>query len=624
MRHERPAPPSRAPSAPARPAKPSDSPDLNPKSKIQNPKSIQILPPEVAARIAAGEVIERPVSVVRELLDNAIDAGATRISLEIEEGGVSLIRVTDDGRGIPPEQIELAFERHATSKIEAVSDLGHVRTLGFRGEALPSIASAADVEIITRAASEPVGVMAVLVDARVVRRAARPAPVGTSFAVRDLFARLPARRKFLATIAAETRQVTVLASHYALAYPGIAFQFSSGGRRALTTSGDGDLRHAFAAVYGAEVASVMLDVDHEEEGVRVTGLAGPPSQNRGNRAAISIFVNGRWVQSRPLTFAVVDAYQSQLPVGRHPVAALAVSIGDEDVDVNVHPAKAEVRFRDERTVGRVVRRAVGMALDGARVVSWFEPQAEGRDPAEDGSSQAPSLEPGEARTGQRLSLRLAPQTVQGRMEMSRAAAQTPSAQPAHRDLLPLLRVVGQMGGTYIVAEGPDGMYLLDQHAAHERVMYDRLVQRRDSEGARPSQPLLEPLVAELDPVQAAVLAEHRDHLASLGLDAEPFGDNAYLVRAIPAGIGGTDVVSELRAVLDQLGGERRVSDPFRRAAATVACHSSVRAGMALAMDEMRRLVEDLERTASPRTCPHGRPTLVHVGTELIERQFGRR
>ena len=612
MRNENPPP-----SAAASPAKPG----LIPHSSFLIP-SIHVLPPEVAARIAAGEVIERPVSVVRELLDNAIDAGATRISLEIEEGGVSLIRVTDDGRGIPPEQIELAFERHATSKIEAVSDLGHVRTLGFRGEALPSIASAADVEIITRAATEPVGVMAVLVDARVVRRAARPAPVGTSFAVRDLFARLPARRKFLATIAAETRQVTVLASHYALAYPGIAFQFSSGGRRALTTSGDGDLRHAFAAVYGAEVGSVMLDVDHEEDGVRVTGLAGPPSQNRGNRAAISVFVNGRWVQSRPLTFAVVDAYQSQLPVGRHPVAALAISIGDDDVDVNVHPAKAEVRFRDERTVGRVVRRAVGLALDGARVVSWFEPRAAAQEADDELPAQAPQA--GEATPGQRLSLRLAPQATQGRMELTRAAAPSPSIQPAHRDLLPLLRVVGQMGGTYVVAEGPDGMYLLDQHAAHERVMYDRLVQRRESEGARPSQPLLEPLVAELDPVQAAVLAEHREHLASLGLDAEPFGDNAYLVRAIPAGIGGTDVVGELRAVLDQLGGEKRVSDPFQRAAATVACHSSVRAGMALAMDEMRRLVEDLERTASPRTCPHGRPTLVHVGTELIERQFGRR
>ncbi|MEP7215499.1 MAG: DNA mismatch repair endonuclease MutL [Anaerolineaceae bacterium] len=591
------------------------------------PKSIRVLPPDVAARIAAGEVIERPASVVRELLDNAIDAGSQRISLEIEDGGIRLIRVVDDGRGIPPEQIEIAFERHATSKINGLGDLGHVHTLGFRGEALPSIAAAADVEITSRAASEPVGVVAVFVDARVVRRSGRPAPVGTSFAVRDLFARLPARRKFLGSVASESRQIAVLASHYALAYPAIAFQFSSNGRRVLATSGDGGLRHAFAAVYGADAAQQMLQVDHDEDGIRVSGLVAPPSLHRGNRAAISIFVNGRWVQSRPLTFAVVDAYQSQLPVGRHPIAALAVSVGDDDVDVNVHPAKAEVRFRDERLVGRVVRHAVGAALEGSRVVSWFA-SAESSDLAPGAAAPHPGAQ-ASGLIGERLSLRLAPQATQARMELTRALSASGANHPSHertqRETLPLLRVVGQMGGTYVVAEGPDGMYLIDQHAAHERVVYDRLVHRRESEsGTRPSQPLLEPLVAELDPMQAATLDENRDSLALLGLEAEPFGESAYLVRAIPVGLGDTDVTAALRQVLDQLAGEKRVIDPFQRAAATVACHSSVRAGMALALDEMRRLVEDLERTASPRTCPHGRPTLVHVGTDLIERQFGRR
>ncbi|MEO9254050.1 MAG: DNA mismatch repair endonuclease MutL, partial [Tepidiformaceae bacterium] len=351
---------------------------------------IHILSADVTARIAAGEVIERPVSVVRELLDNAIDAGSTRITLEIEDGGLGLIRVTDDGRGIAPEQLELAFERHATSKIEVVDDIGHVRTLGFRGEALPSIAAAGDVELLSRAESEPVGVLAVLVDSCVVRRTARPAPVGTTFTVRDLFGRLPARRKFLSSTQAETRQVTVLASHYALAYPGIAFQFSSGGRRVLATSGDGDLRHAFAAVYGAESAAAMLDVHYEDAGVCVTGLAGPSSLHRGNRSAISIFVNGRWVQSRPLVFATVDAYQSQLPVGRHPIAALAITIGDDDVDVNVHPAKAEVRFRDERGVGRAVRRGVTQSLESSRPVSWLDPSTP-RPSFVPGNADAPSL-----------------------------------------------------------------------------------------------------------------------------------------------------------------------------------------------------------------------------------------
>lgn len=591
-------------------------------------RSIRVLPPEVAARIAAGEVIERPVSVVRELLDNAIDAGSTRVTVETEDGGVTLIRVTDDGRGIPPGDLELAFERHATSKIENAADLGHVRTLGFRGEALPSIAAAADVEVISRAADEPVGVQAVLVGAQVVRRTSKPAPVGTGFTVRELFGRLPARRKFLGTPAAESRAITTLVSHYALAYPGIAFQLVSGGRRVLATSGDDDLRHAFAAIYGAETASAMLAVDHEEAGVRITGLAGPPGVHRGNRAAISVFINGRWVQSRPLVFAIVDAYEGQLPIGRHPVAALDVRLDDEDVDVNVHPAKAEVRFRDERAVARTVRRAVLAALEGSRPVSWMDPgpapAAEPQGTAGGGPAPLASLrarlEPPSV-----AALR-GPQPVQPRLDWSTGvkAGDRPAPPPAHREVIPLLRVVGQVGLTYIVAEGPDGMYLIDQHAAHERVVFDRIVALREAAEPPARQALLEPALLEVDPLQSATAAENEVQLAALGLNVEPFGDRSYLVRAVPAGIGGTDIVGTLRALLDQLAGERRVADPFARAAATVACHSSVRAGAAMAMEEMRALVDDLASTASPRTCPHGRPTLVHVGAEAIERQFGRR
>lgn len=579
---------------------------------------IRLLPPEVAARIAAGEVVERPISVVRELLDNAIDAGATRITVEIEGGGLGLIRVTDDGRGIPPDQLEIAFERHATSKIGKLDDLGHVHTLGFRGEALPSIAAAADIEVLSRALDEPVGVFAALVDARIVRRSARPAPVGTAFAVRELFARLPARRKFLHSEQAETRQVTVLVSHYALAYPGVAFHFTANGRRVLTTAGDDDLRHAFAAVYGADQASAMLDVDTVEDAVAVAGLASPPTLHRGNRAAISIFVNGRWVQSRPLTFAIVDAYQSQLPVGRHPIAALAIAIADDDVDVNVHPSKAEVRFRDERAVARAVRHAVMAALETSRPASWLgrpaAPDPVGLEPVTPGTSLRARLEPPAA-------LR-PPQPTQTRLDLHPAA--DGARVGTHRDVLPLLRVVGQMGATYVVAEGPDGMYLIDQHAAHERVTYDRLLAIAAEAGAKPTQPLLEPVLLELDPLQSATLDEHAAYLRSAGLDVEPFGERAYLLRAIPAGLGSSDLAAAMRSLLDQLAGESRVSDPFGRALATVACHSSIRAGMALAMDEMRRLVEDLAVTASPRTCPHGRPTLIHVSTDLLERQFGRR
>ncbi|GAB4326012.1 MAG: DNA mismatch repair endonuclease MutL [Dehalococcoidia bacterium] len=582
---------------------------------------IRLLPPHVASRIAAGEVVERPVSVVRELLDNAIDAAATRVDVEVEEGGVALIRVADNGIGIPPQQVEVAFERHATSKIADEADLRCVRTLGFRGEALPAIAAAGDVELVSRAAGEPVGVQLVLVDGAPVRRRAKPAPVGTSLTVRDLFGRVPARRKFLAAPASEARRIAVLVAHYALAYPGIAFKLTSGGRRLLQTSGDSDLRHAFAAVYGADVAAAMLDVDHIEERVAVAGLCGPSSVHRGNRSGISVFVNGRWVQSRPLLFAVADAYQSELPGGRFPLAALDVRLPAEEVDVNVHPAKAEVRFRNERAVTRAVRHAIRAALEGAPPVRSTLALASGTvsaGPADERPLRERLLPQALAPAALR-----GPQPAQGPLwpGLAQSAEGDNSVRPTHRETLPLLRVVGQMALTYIVAEGPDGMYLIDQHAAHERVLYDRLVARA---GSPARQPLLEPVAIEPGPALAATLEEHREHLAGLGLDIEPFGDASFLVRAVPADLGSGDIAGALQALLEQLAGEQRVAEPFGRAAATVACHGSVRAGMALALEEMRQLVEDLEATTSPRTCPHGRPTMVVVARESLERQFGRR
>ncbi|PFG74767.1 DNA mismatch repair endonuclease MutL [Tepidiforma thermophila] len=602
--------------------------------------AIRVLPPEVAARIAAGEVVERPVSVVRELLDNAIDAGATRISLAFDDGGLSRIEVSDDGRGIPPGDVELAFERHATSKIASIEDLHRVHTLGFRGEALPSIAAAADVEVLTRARGEPVGVFLALVNGRPVRRMARPAPEGTTITVRDLFARVPARRKFLGSPAAEARAITTLAMHYALAYPGIAFQVVNSGRRILATSGDDDMRHAFAAVYGAEIARQVLEVDDCDGGVAVTGLAAPPSIHRGNRGGISVFVNGRWVQSRPLLFAVVEAYQSQLPVGRFPLAALHLRLPEDDVDVNVHPAKAEVRFRDERRVARALRHAVRAALEAAAPVTWVVP---GHEPAAPTASlpadvadvRAPlpgtqppapraAVPPGEPPVALR-----GPVPTQGVLALSRVMQPPvpPAAGPtahSHRDVLPLLRVVGQLNATYIVAEGPDGMYLVDQHAAHERVVYDRLLAQRAAAGAPAVQPLLEPLLIETGAALAAVAAASEADLRALGLVLEPFGEGVLLLRQVPVGFRADDPVAAVVSVLEAIERDERVPAGFGRAAATVACHSSVRAGMALSTEEMRRLLEDLAATATPRTCPHGRPTLVLLGTEAIERQFGRR
>ena len=575
---------------------------------MSGPRRIRQLPPEVAARIAAGEVIERPVSVVRELLDNAIDAGAGRIRVGLADGGLRAIEVSDDGRGIAPDQLEIAFERHATSKIAEAGDLRRVATLGFRGEALGAIAAAAEVEIVTRAEGEPVGVAALLVDRRVARRAARAAPVGTAITVRELFAKVPARRSFLGSAASEGRQIATLVSHYALAYPGIAFRLEAG-RRPFATSGDGVLRHAVAAVYGAEQGAAMLDVALTEGDVEVSGLAGPPSLHRGNRGGIALFVNGRWVQSAALRFAVSDAYQSELPGGRYPVASLSLRLPPDAVDVNVHPAKAEVRFRDQRAAARTLRRAVVGALERAAPAEWALPDEVEPPPASrrDDGAKVPTA------------------TLRERL-LPPAEGAPPSAPPAagerrtQRETLPLLRVVGQLALTYVVAEGPDGMYLLDQHGAHERVVFDRLLARPAEEAV---QPLLAPVLVELDRAGAVTLEEHAPHLARLGLELEPFGDAACLVRAAPAGFGEGDMAGALVALLEQLADDRRLSDPFDRAAATVACHASVRAGMALSLDEMRQLIDDLAATASPRTCPHGRPTLVYVRQDSLDRRFGR-
>ncbi len=593
---------------------------------------IRILPPEVAARIAAGEVVERPVSVVRELLDNAIDAGATRILLSFDDGGLSRIEVSDDGRGIPPGDVELAFERHATSKIATVDDLHRVHTLGFRGEALPSIAAAADVEILTRARGEPVGVFLALVEGRPVRRMARPAPEGTTITVRDLFARVPARRKFLGSPATEARAITTLAVHYALAYPGIAFQVVSNGRRLLSTSGDDDIRHAFASVYGADLARQVLDVHGSDDEIAIAGLAAPPTLHRGNRGGISVFVNGRWVQSRTLLFAVTEAYQSQLPGGRYPIAALHIRLPDDDVDVNVHPAKAEVRFRDERRVARALRHAIREALDRAAPPTWTtlapvparDDDPLGQSAADDALAAAPPPAALPRAVPAALS---GPVPSQGILALGRPSRlQVPAAGPPapHRDLLPLLRVVGQLNATYIVAEGPSGMYLVDQHAAHERVIFDRIMSRRAAAEPLATQPLLEPLLVEAGVGLAAVAAAHEADLAALGLVLEQFGEGALLLRQVPSGFRTDDPVASVVAVLEAIERDDRVPAGFGRAAATIACHSSVRAGMALTTAEMRQLLEDLAATATPRTCPHGRPTLIHLGTEVIEREFGRR
>ena len=564
---------------------------------------IRVLSPDVVSKIAAGEVVERPASVVKELIENSLDAGASHITVEVRGGGVDLIRVSDNGTGIPAEEVELAFQPHATSKIRTLADLDSGTSLGFRGEALHSMAHVAEVELLTRTEGEPSGTRVSLRHGALTDRGVRAVPGGTTVTVRHLFRDIPARLKFLKSATTESNQITNLVSQYCLAFPGVKFALSVDGREVLRTPGSGRLKDAVAQVYGLDAAQSMLEIKGSasvsEAGMTpvVTGYTSPPSLTRATRGYLSFFVNGRWVQSRLLAGAVEKAYEGWLGVRRHPISVINLTMPPQSVDVNVHPTKREVRFSQEPIVFNAVHGAIRRVLaEQAPVpevsrVAGFAPAAR----------QMPGLAP--AQSG--------PSTPE-----------QPPLPEAGRAPLPILRVLGQASATYIIAEGPDGVYLIDQHAAHERVLFERALAQR---GRRTPdvQPLLEPLAVELSLKQEESLLAGGGALARFGFVIEPFGDRTCLVRAVPAMLAGKGLADAVKETIDTLDDEAAGGSEEDRIARSLACHGSVRAGQVLSQDEMKELVRQLEQTASPRTCPHGRPTMVHLSAGRLLREFGR-
>lgn len=583
---------------------------------------IRLLPPDVADKIAAGEVVERPASVVKELLENSIDAGATDIHIEIREGGRRLIRVADNGSGIPADQVGLAFARHATSKLGAVEDLDHIATLGFRGEALASIAAVSQATLLSRPRDQAIGQFLRLEGGEIRRQESRGGPAGTVLTVENLFYNVPARQKFLRQPQTETGHIHAVVSHYALAHPAIRFRLTADGRPLFQSSGNGKLLDVLIALYGLEIAEQMIEIQPEEgapaPGLAVRGFVGVPALHRATRSHIVLFCNRRWIQDRSLTHAVAQAYHTLLPVGRHPVAVVLLELPADEVDVNVHPTKREVKFRQANQVFSAVQRAVRRTLlDQAPIPAaghtprtWASPDWERR-----GSLLRP-----EGGVTPQMALEFY-RPLDG---LDLGPAEAP-LEPVGAVRLPLLRVVGQVGQTYIVAEGPQGMYLIDQHAAHERVLYEQMMAGH-SNGSIASQALLEPLHLNLDPQLAAVLEENREALNQIGFQVEPFGGASYLLRAVPAILVVPDLEAALIDILELL---RQGDDPLfsraeERLIATVCKRAAIKAGQTLAPDEMQKLIRQLEQCASPRTCPHGRPTVVHFTVEQLEREFGRR
>lgn len=642
---------------------------------------IRVLDPFTASQIAAGEVVERPASVVKELIENAVDAGATEIRVEIREGGKREIRISDNGSGIPADEVELAFQRHATSKLRTADDLFDVHTLGFRGEALPSIAAVAQVVCTSRTAEADTGLELRIAGGEVQARTPRGGTPGTSFVVKNLFYNAPVRLKFLRSEASEASQISAVVSHYALSYPEIRWTLLLDGRLALQTPGSGQLIDAIVELYGLDVARQLIPIDDAagsgDQAMRVHGFVSQPSLHRSARSSIHLFVNKRWVQARgQLAFVLEEAYHTLLMKGRHPLAILHLEVDPAAVDVNVHPTKSEVKFLYQSQVLALVGRAVRTALSeytdvqplnlgpsspaetlqrrielrqaGTRpaaeqaLAPWqpAAPEIEERlDELEvDDRSPEPPRHAGLYVGPPRPPLRMpdaedrpppAPAPVeppaarheQTALGIGGAAPSAPAAPPK----FPPLRVVGQVGETYIVAESPDGLYLVDQHAAHERVVYERLMRAQASQPLD-QQNLLMPIAVDLAPSMATMLAGHLEDLRAWGFDLEAADEGRLIVRAVPAGLREGEVgpsLMELGDFLQQSGGSTP-GDWRERALTTIACHSSVRAGQTLTHEEMRQLLQQLERCAMPRTCPHGRPTTLTLTQSQLERQFGRK
>ncbi len=573
-------------------------------------------------KIAAGEVVERPAAVVKELVENALDAGAARIAIEIDEGGIERIQVRDDGCGITFDDLGIAVGRHTTSKLREIEDLARIRTLGFRGEALASIGAVSELQVQSIARNESVGGEVTVRFGSPPRLTRSAWGEGTAVQVRKLFENVPARRQFLRQPRTEAAYIERVIAAHALAYSNVAFSLTVDGSKILATDGRGNPIAAAAGVWGHDDAAQLCEIvseDHRHQGYRVSGIISLPSLSRARRDRLYTFAQGRFVQSRQIATAVEQAFHTLLMIGRRPVGCVLVEVPPDRIDVNVHPTKAEVRFADERIVFALVQRAIRATL-AANIESQPIPTI----------FHAPlgplqTAYPASQDSGVQRMLNLA---NPWRLSGSGVGAENESPEPAIAGLvgkhkLPALRVLGQIASSFITAEGPDGLYLIDQHAAHERILFEKIMQELASrEPTR--QVLLEPAIAELSAAQLQVLEACQDELHALGFELENFGERAVAIRAVPAIVRRRSPAATLLVVLDEMISGARGDSRLESLAISAACHGSIRAGQAMSLIEMRELVRDLEACQSSLACGHGRPTIIRMTTEDLARQFSRR
>lgn len=590
-------------------------------------RRIRVLPPTVADKIAAGEVVERPASVVKELIENSLDAGASDIRIELEDAGVGLIAVVDDGCGIPPDDAVLAFARHATSKVRDVDDLFHIRTMGFRGEALASIAAVSTTTLVTRRAGDLGGTRVLVRGGEMAEVGETGAPVGTRIEVVDLFGNTPARRKFLKSAATEVGHVTEMVTRTALAFPGVGFHLSHG-RRVLVDFPAGKPQERLAQVVGRDRAATMLRFQYQTPAGEVQGwLSGSHVSYPSNRQ-IFTYVNGRFVRDKLVSHAVTAGYSTLLMHGRYPGAVVFIEVPLEDVDVNVHPAKSEVRFRMGGAVHDLITRAVKECLRGQG--PQLGSDRSDRSVGSDGSAGSVRSDPvGPPPIGR---LRLVPfERAAGAPAAERPAWPPPQASPpppvddAAPGFFSGLQLIGQAFEGYLVCQSGDALVVIDQHAAHERVMFEKLRIGYGAGGVA-RQRLLVPVTVDVGPGTAAQLAEQAADLENLGFEIEDYGGGTVAVRAVPALLGDEDpakLVRDLAAEVADVGSSRSLTQAAEGVLATLACHSAVRVGQTLGRDQVRALLASMDGIDFAHNCPHGRPAYITLRRGDLERLFKR-
>jgi DNA mismatch repair protein MutL len=586
------------------------------------------LPVELANQIAAGEVVERPASVIKELVENAIDAGAKRIAVSIELGGKRLIRVEDDGEGMDPDDARLALERHATSKISSVNDLGAIATLGFRGEALPAVASVSHFVLRTRRRGARSGTEIRVNGGAVAGVQEVGMAEGTQVEVADAFYNVPARRKFLKSDGAESAQVSRVVTQLALGYPEIGFSLTSAGRKLLAVPPVATMRERLYQLYGDRAD--LVPVHRETGGLLVTGYVAALADTGPTRGPQNVFVNRRIVKDRTISHAVIEAYSAASIKERSPELHLFLQIPHDWIDVNVHPTKAEVRFRDQGFVHEVVRRSVGDALGQGTVPAFAlqAPESSGEDVARLRAQSIPNILAGgqfpsrwlPEGSDRRAGPSVAPDR-EGLADIAHPIQTEPNNAPNVRPMMAL----GQFRDTFIIAVDEEGIAIIDQHVAHERVLFERILEKLAG-GRLESQRLLEPVLIELSPSGLQALIEHATDLDRLGFELEEFGPDSLRIRALPAILDRENSVTAIRALAEDLEGHDRgkvVADALRRLAATMACHAAVKANYPLTHQKMAHILDELRKTSYSTVCPHGRPVMLRLTRREVEKNFQR-